>query len=216
MYGITNRLFPGKHQLKCPIRPAPYPGWPCVPCRAWVSSSSGGCSRNFHRRKKFFRPAYDQLVQVKGVSPTLAQAIKNFKDWPRWDAALERLLKLGGEVITCADPRFPAALKQIPYAPPFLYVKGTLLPQDEMAVAVVGTRKPSYYGRKASYRLASDLCRHQVTVVSGLARGIDTAAHQAAVDCGGRTLAVLGLWPGCVSILLKIKIYIKKLLDMGP
>jgi DNA processing protein len=152
----------------------------------------GRLLKKFSSPEKVFQASYDQLVLVKGVSPALAQAIKNFKDWPRWDAALERLLKLGGEVITCLDPRFPAALKQIPYAPPFLYVKGTLLPRDDMAVAVVGTRKPSYYGRRASYSLAGDLCRHQVTVVSGLARGIDTAAHQAAVDCGGRTLAVLG------------------------
>ncbi len=148
--------------------------------------------QKFSSPENVFQASYERLVQVKGVSPGLAQAIKNFDDWPRWDAVLERLVNLGGEIITCADSRFPAALRQIPYAPPFLFVKGTLLPQDEMAVAVVGTRKPSYYGRKASYRLATDLCRHQVTIVSGLARGIDTAAHQAAVDCGGRTLAVLG------------------------
>ena len=153
----------------------------------------------FHRLlKKFsspelvFQAPYEQLVQVKGVSPGLAQAIRDFDAWPRWDAALESLVNLGGEVITFADARFPAALRQIPYAPPFLYVKGTLLPTDDLAVAVVGTRKPSYYGRRVSYRLATDLCRHQVTIVSGLARGIDTAAHQAVVDCGGRTLAVLG------------------------
>jgi DNA processing protein len=148
--------------------------------------------QKFSSPEKVFQASYEQLVQVKGVSPSLAQAIKNFDAWQHWDAVSERLGNLGGEVITCADPRFPAALRQIPYAPPFLYVKGTLLPQDEMAVAVVGTRKPSYYGRKASYRLATDLCRQKVTIVSGLARGIDTAAHRAAVDCGGRTLAVLG------------------------
>ena len=152
----------------------------------------GRLLKRFLLPEKVFQASYDQLVQVKGVSPTLAQAITKFDDWSRWQAALERLMQLGGEVITCADSRFPAALKQIPHAPPFLYVKGTLLPQDDMAVAVVGTRKPSYYGRKTSYRLAAELCRHQVTVVSGLARGIDTAAHQAAVDCAGRTLAVLG------------------------
>jgi DNA processing protein len=152
----------------------------------------GRLLQKFSTPEEVFRASYDQLVQVKGVSPTLAQAITKFDDWSRWDAAWKRLVKLGGEVITCVDARFPAALKQIPYAPPFLYVKGPLLPQDEMAVAVVGTRKPSYYGRKTSYGLAADLCRHQVTVVSGLARGIDTAAHQAAVDSGGRTLAVLG------------------------
>ena len=148
--------------------------------------------QKFSSPENVFQAPYEKLVQVQGVSPGLAQAIKNFDDWPRWDAVLERLINLGGEIITCADSRFPASLRQIPYAPPFLFVKGTLLPQDELAVAVVGTRKPSYYGRKASYRLATELCRHQVTIVSGLARGIDTAAHKAAIDCGGRTLAVLG------------------------
>ena len=153
----------------------------------------------FHRLlKKFsspelvFQAPYEQLVQVKGVSPGLAQTIRDFDAWPGWDAVLERLVNLGGEVITFADARFPAALRQIPYAPPFLYVKGTILPTDDLAVAVVGTRKPSYYGRRVSYRLATDLCRQRVTIVSGLARGIDTAAHKAVVDCGGRTLAVLG------------------------
>jgi DNA processing protein len=148
--------------------------------------------KKFSSPDKVFQTSYEQLVQVKGVSPALAAAIRSFDAWPRWDAALKRLQNLGGEVITFVDPRFPAPLKQIPYAPPFLYVKGTLLPGDDLAVAVVGTRRPSYYGRRAGYRLAADLCRHGVTIVSGLARGIDTAAHQAAVDCGGRTLAVLG------------------------
>jgi DNA processing protein len=148
--------------------------------------------KTFSSPEKVFQASSDQLVQVKGVSPTLAQAIRDFDAWPKWEAALKRLNNLGGEVIIFTDARFPAALRQIPYAPPFLYVKGTVYPEDDMAVAVVGTRKPSYYGRRASYRLATDLCRHRVTIVSGLARGIDTAAHQAAVDCGGRTLAVLG------------------------
>jgi DNA processing protein len=148
--------------------------------------------KTFSTPEMVFQASYDQLVQIKGVSPALARAIREFNDWPRWDAILERLITMGGEVITFADSRFPALLRQIPYAPPFLYVMGTMVPEDEMAVAVVGTRKPSYYGRRASYRLATDLCRQQVTVVSGLARGIDTAAHQAAMDCGGRTLAVLG------------------------
>jgi DNA processing protein len=146
----------------------------------------------FSSPEMVFQAPYDQLVQVKGVSSGMAQTIRDFNDWPRWDAALERLINMGGEVITFADSRFPAPLRQIPYAPPFLYVQGTLLPEDELAVAVVGTRKPSYYGRRASYRLAADLCQQRVTIVSGLARGIDTAAHQGAVDGGGRTLAVLG------------------------
>jgi DNA processing protein len=148
--------------------------------------------QKFSSPELVFQASYDHLVQVRGVSPALAQAIRNFDAWPRWDATHQRLSSMGAEVITCTDSRFPPALRQIPYSPPFLYVQGTVLPEDELAVAVVGTRKPSYYGRRASYRLATDLCQEQVTIVSGLARGIDTAAHQAAVDCGGRTLAVLG------------------------
>ncbi|MBM4288249.1 MAG: DNA-protecting protein DprA [Deltaproteobacteria bacterium] len=148
--------------------------------------------KTFATPEKVFLAPLEELIQVKGVNAAMARAIRDFQDWPRWDAALERLINLGGEVITFADPRFPAGLRQIPYAPPFLYVKGTILPADQAAVAVVGTRKPSFYGRKASHRLAAELCRRQVTIVSGLARGIDTAAHQAALESGGRTLAVLG------------------------
>lgn len=148
--------------------------------------------KRFASPEKVFGASWEELVQVKGVSPSLAQAIRDFDAWAKWEAALKRLERLGGEVITCAEARFPEALREIPYTPPFLYVRGTLRPEDGLAVAVVGTRKPSHYGRRASYRLAGDLCRGGVTIVSGLARGIDTAAHQAALDAGGRTLAVLG------------------------
>ncbi|WP_449245851.1 DNA-processing protein DprA [Desulfobacca acetoxidans] len=153
----------------------------------------------FHRLlKRFtspdlvFQAPYEELIQVKGVSPAIAQAICDFNDWPRWDAALEHLVRLGGEVITFSDVRFPVLLRDIPYAPPFIYVRGSLSPADETGIAIIGSRKPSYYGRRTSHRLAVELSRHQVTIVSGLARGIDTAAHQGALDSGGRTLAVLG------------------------
>lgn len=139
-----------------------------------------------------FRAAAAELRSVKGVSAAIAQAITTFEDWPRWDAQVERLISLGGEVVTCLDPRFPQALRQIPYTPPFLYVKGTIGPEDDVAIALVGTRKPSHYGRKAGYRLAAELAQRGVTVVSGLARGIDTVVHQGALEAGGRTLAVLG------------------------
>ncbi len=148
--------------------------------------------RRFGSPEAVFQASTEELRSVKGVSAAIAQAIVSFADWPRWDALLERLIAMGGEVLTCRDPRFPEVLRQIPYTPPFLYILGTIGPEDHLAIAIVGTRKPSHYGRKTGYRLATELARQGVTVVSGLARGIDTMAHQGALEAGGRTLAVLG------------------------
>src|SRR4030042_1739029 len=92
----------------------------------------------------------------------------------------------------CGAPRFPARRKQFPYPPPLLFVQGTMEPQDDLAVAVVGTRGASYYGLKTSRRLAGALAARGLTVVSGLARGIDAAAPRGALENSGRTLAALG------------------------
>jgi DNA processing protein len=108
------------------------------------------------------------------------------------DQEMENLERAGVTALTGHSPEYPPRLKEIHDPPPVLYLKGTLLPQDERSVAVVGTRKASAYGREVASLLAGDLARHQVTVVSGLARGIDAIAHQAALDAGGRTIAVLG------------------------
>ncbi len=108
------------------------------------------------------------------------------------DREMERLERADVQVITWEDPDYPRRLRQIYNPPPVLYVKGALLPQDEWAVAVVGTRRPTDYGREAARVLAEGLARQGITVVSGLALGIDAEAHKAALDAGGRTIAVLG------------------------
>ncbi len=108
------------------------------------------------------------------------------------DAEMARLEKCGVQVLTWEDDSYPKLLRPIPGAPPVLYVLGSLKPEDEWAVAVVGTRHLSAYGRQAASELAAALARNRITVVSGMARGVDGTAHRAALDAGGRTIAVLG------------------------
>lgn len=107
-------------------------------------------------------------------------------------AELQRTLDAGVEVLTWDDPAYPEVLRTIESSPPVLYVRGRLVSQDEWAVAVVGTRHASTYGREVAHILSGELARAGVTVISGLALGIDTVAHRAALDAGGRTIAVLG------------------------
>lgn len=111
------------------------------------------------------------------------------------DAARSELDKVKSEdvrLVTIADDDFPATLRLIHNPPPFLFVRGTITEADLRSVAVVGTRQASDAGIKRAGRMAVELVRRDVTVVSGLARGIDTAAHQAALEAGGRTIAVVG------------------------
>lgn len=107
------------------------------------------------------------------------------------DSELERLYLAGVTALAATDSRYPSRLGDIADAPPVLYVRGAWLPEDEWGVAVVGTRRATAYGRQAAGELSRGLGVNSVTVVSGLARGIDTIAHNAALEAGGRTVAVL-------------------------
>ncbi|MBI2863623.1 MAG: DNA-protecting protein DprA [Chloroflexi bacterium] len=108
------------------------------------------------------------------------------------DAEMEKLRRFDARALTWLDPGYPERLKEIEGSPPILYVRGSLAVEDDWAMAVVGTRRATAYGRQAAEKLSADLARNKVTVVSGLAKGIDTVAHTAALDAGGRTIAVLG------------------------
>ncbi len=107
------------------------------------------------------------------------------------DMEMERLERVGVMPLTWHSPGYPGRLKEIPDPPPVLYSKGEMLPGDERAVAVVGTRIPSPYGREAAAALTKELSQNGITVVSGLARGIDGIAHRTTLESGGRTIAVL-------------------------
>jgi DNA processing protein len=104
----------------------------------------------------------------------------------------DRAAAAGARLVTLGDPDYPAALRPIPLPPPFLLLRGGLRREDALAVALVGSRRPTTYGVRIAGRLAADLGRRGVTVVSGFARGVDTAAHRGALDAGARTLAILG------------------------
>jgi len=139
-----------------------------------------------------FAASEDALCRAEGVGRELARAIVAQR--PDVDpAAEERAARaLGAAIVTPLDADYPEALKTI-YDPPLaLYVRGKLRPADRQAVALVGSRRCTFYGRSVADRLAGQLARAGLTVVSGLARGIDMAAHEGALKAGGRTLAVLG------------------------
>lgn len=103
-----------------------------------------------------------------------------------------KVKKSGARFLTLVDPAYPPLLKPLPDAPPVLYVLGELAPEDQRALAVVGTRKPTQYGLIAAHDLAREMAARGVTIISGLAHGIDTVAHNGALNGGGRTIAVLG------------------------
>jgi DNA processing protein len=119
------------------------------------------------------------------------ERLHNWKEQITWQRDLELVHQHKISLISYKDPAYPLALLRLTDFPPLLYVKGELLPQDAHAIAVIGTRDPTPYGTTMGHRLSKDLAQAGFTIISGLAKGIDTIAHQAALLCG-RTFAVIG------------------------
>jgi len=132
------------------------------------------------------------LERVPGVSRDSARAIAAFS----WQEALERERRVietrGFTLLRLGEEGYPEPLAAIHAAPPILYLRGTLQPQDRVAVGIVGSRKGTSYGVAMAEQISGELARRGITIVSGMARGIDAAAHRGALDAGGRTIAVLG------------------------
>ena len=131
-------------------------------------------------------------LRKAGLDDKVASKVATQKESISPDEELSRVERAGIQALTWHDAAYPPRLKEIADPPPVLFVKGELLPDDERSVAVVGTRRATAYGREVATALTTDLARNEVTIVSGLARGIDGLAHRAALDGGGRTIAVLG------------------------
>ena len=132
------------------------------------------------------------LEQVPGVGPSTARAMREFPWTERLRQEQGRVASTDLHVIVWGEPEYPPRLAEIPSAPPVLYCRGRLESSDEPAVAVVGSRHATAYGESVAYDLSAALGRRGLTIVSGLARGIDAAAHRGTLAAGGRTLAVLG------------------------
>ncbi|PIU45851.1 MAG: DNA-protecting protein DprA [Ignavibacteriales bacterium CG07_land_8_20_14_0_80_59_12] len=133
------------------------------------------------------------LVRVEGISRTLALAIaRHISDGKFVDGQLSRLNRCNGTVLTLWDEAYPPLLKAIYDPPVLLFARGIIRTQDAFAIALVGTRKASAYGLGVAEKFSRELASLGITIVSGLARGIDSAAHAGALKSGGRTIAVLG------------------------
>jgi DNA processing protein len=132
------------------------------------------------------------LVEIQGLDPQAVEGLRHFSAWDEVEKEILKAEKAAVKIVPFTDLSYPSRLRTLADPPPLLYVKGEIKREDQQAVAVVGSRSTSDYGR----RVARDLCRGLAslgfTVVSGMARGIDGTAHEAALNGGGRTLAVLG------------------------
>jgi DNA processing protein len=133
-----------------------------------------------------------ELAEIRGIGHDSATKMREAMAEADPEAEFQKAQDAGVTLLVRGQPDYPIALTYLTDAPPVLYVKGKIVPEDAQAMAVVGMRKCSLYGQDQAERLAGGLSRAGFTIVSGLARGIDSAAHQAALAAGGRTIAVLG------------------------
>lgn len=145
----------------------------------------------FFSPQKVFVASIQELGQISGISESLALRIKSFKFKEAIRKEIDHVIEKGFHIVTFSDMNYPPLLRQIPDPPPFLYVSGELLQQSHN-IAVVGSRNPTAYGISAATRLSENLSILGFTIVSGMARGIDSAAHEGALLGKGKTIAVLG------------------------
>src|SRR3989338_3913709 len=147
--------------------------------------------KKFKRLQKFWNALASEIQKLKLDSKT-RESIIRFRNEVSPRLYLDTVYERGIKVISVVDRDYPANLRQISDAPPVLYFRGNLLPQDDLAIAVVGARFATSYGRQVTEQLVGSLVASGLVIVSGLARGIDSFAHRAALEAGGRTIAVLG------------------------
>jgi DNA processing protein len=147
---------------------------------------------HFLEPEAVFRAGERALQAVEGIGPAMAKVIHGWENEIDLTREKRRIREIGANFVTIREECYPTLLKEIHDPPPGLYVLGELTERDHHAVAVVGSRRSTHYGNSCARKLSFQLAAAGITVVSGLARGIDTAAHEGAVEANGRTIAVIG------------------------
>ena len=143
----------------------------------------------FHTLENAWKATPAELKQA-GLDKSSIRAITTWRPKISLEAEMEKLERFQVKALTIHSPDYPARLKEIYDYPPVLYIRGELVPEDEWCLAVVGTRRATVYGRQITEEIVADLARNKITIVSGLAKGIDSVAHRSALEAGGRSLAV--------------------------
>jgi DNA processing protein len=146
----------------------------------------------FGNPENIFHASIEELKRIEGVGENRANSIVNFDRWELVNKEIEKAHRDNIMIVTLNDTKYPSGLKHIPDAPPVLYVKGELEDSDKYAISIVGSRRATSYGIQVAEKMSYTLASYGLTVVSGMARGIDTASHRGALKARGRTVAVLG------------------------
>jgi DNA processing protein len=146
----------------------------------------------FEQPERVLNAKRDQLRRIEGIGREVADQISNWESVVDLPAELKRIKEFGATVITQASPSYPRPLREIHAPPIVLYVWGEIQERDHHAIGIIGARRTTHYGSESAKKLAYQLAYAGLTVISGLARGIDTAAHQGALAAKGRTIAVIG------------------------
>lgn len=149
-----------------------------------------GLIENFFQSMEDAWQASPSDLRQAGLDSGSVTSIIETRDSISLDSEMEKMDRSGVSVFTYKDDGYPARLKEIYDYPPVIYVRGEILPEDEWCLSVVGTRGATVYGRQVAEEITADLTRNRITIVSGLARGIDSIAHRSALEAGGRTIAI--------------------------
>ncbi len=142
--------------------------------------------------EEIFRAGEDDLLAIRGLSKEKADSIRAFRRWDRVEEIVNVTEKEGIRIVGYQDQSYPEVLREVAGAPMILYMKGDYCREDRFGIAVVGSRKHTHYGEVVTRKISGELATSGFTIISGMARGIDTLAHESALGAGGRTIAVLG------------------------
>lgn len=142
--------------------------------------------------ENIFRAGADDLLAIRGLGKEKADSIREFRNWDRVEEIVKVTEEKGIRIVGYQDPCYPEVLKEVAGAPLVLYMKGDYCREDRFGIAVVGSRKHTHYGEVVTRKISGELATSGFTIISGMARGIDTLSHESALAAGGRTIAVLG------------------------